>query len=315
MKSERILIIIILLLITFALTNPSSDAHLDAVIKELDNTLPQSSVGNNQFETAGNTKSPNQSMVEKAIVRENIVFFSITKMKSLFEFGDRRYEPDKYIGWGILGNVFIFDDAFKQSNELFIEKQIFDKRNESIRIGNQEWMGNNLNMDVFRNGDKISEAKSPEEWEKAAKNQQPAWCYFENDPANGPKYGKLYNWYAVIDSRGLAPAGWHIPNDVEWTNLTSSLGDEKTAGKKMKSTFGWKENGNGTNESGFAGLPGGSRNFFGLFLASGNYGYWWSSTPHDAKFARTRYLNNTSNMVFRSHGIRGIGLSVRCIKD
>lgn len=315
MKSERILIIIILLLITFALTNPSSDAHLDAVIKELDNTLPQSSVGNNQFETAGNTKSPNQSMVEKAIVRENIVFFSITKMKSLFEFGDRRYEPDKYIGWGILGNVFIFDDAFKQSNELFIEKQIFDKRNESIRIGNQEWMGNNLNMDVFRNGDKISEAKSPEEWEKAAKNQQPAWCYFENDPANGPKYGKLYNWYAVIDSRGLAPAGWHIPNDVEWTNLTSSLGDEKTAGKKMKSTFGWKENGNGTNESGFAGLPGGSRNFFGLFLAGGNYGYWWSSTPHDAKFARTRYLNNTSNMVFRSHGIRGIGLSVRCIKD
>ena len=94
---------------------------------------------------------------------------------------------------------------------------------KSVKIGNQEWMSENLNVDHFRNGDIIPEVKSKEDWEEAGKNGQPAWCYYENDPKNGEKYGKFYNWYAVNDPRGLAPEGWHIPSDGEWTEMINFL--------------------------------------------------------------------------------------------
>ena len=140
---------------------------------------------------------------------------------------------------------------------------------QTITIGTQVWMTKNLDVATFRNGDPIPQAKTNEEWEKAGENQQPAWCYYDNDPANGAKYGKLYNWYAVNDSRGLAPSGYHIPSDAEWTILTDFLGGEKVAGTKMKSTDFWADyegnSGNGTNESGFSGLPGGYRYFNGTF--------------------------------------------------
>jgi uncharacterized protein (TIGR02145 family) len=126
---------------------------------------------------------------------------------------------------------------------------------QQIKIGTQTWTTTNLDVSTFRNGDEITEAKTDAEWNKP----NPAWCYYDNDPANGKIYGKLYNWYAVIDKRGLAPAGWHIPNDAEWWTLTDYLGGEAKAGTKMKSQSGWKNNGNGTNASGFAGLPGGCR--------------------------------------------------------
>jgi TolA-binding protein len=108
---------------------------------------------------------------------------------------------------------------------------------KSVKIGTQTWMAENLNVSTFRNGDPIMEAKTNEEWEKAGKEGKPAWCNYENDPKNGAKYGKLYNWYAVNDPRGLAPAGWHVPSDAEWTTLGDQLGDE--ASNKMKSTSGW----------------------------------------------------------------------------
>jgi len=107
---------------------------------------------------------------------------------------------------------------------------------QTITIGKQVWMSVNLNVDKFRNGDPIPEAKTDEAWESAWKNNQPAWCYYDNDPANGTKYGKLYNWYAVNDPRGLAPAGYHIPTDEEWTVLTDYLGGGGIAGEKMKMT-------------------------------------------------------------------------------
>ena len=105
---------------------------------------------------------------------------------------------------------------------------------QRIAIGAQVWMTKNLDVATFRNGDPIPQAKTNEEWVKAGDNQQPAWCYYDNDPANGTKYGKLYNWYAVNDSRGLVPVGYHIPSDAEWKILTDFLGGEEVAGKKMK---------------------------------------------------------------------------------
>ncbi len=111
---------------------------------------------------------------------------------------------------------------------------------QTVTIGKQVWMTKNLNVDKFRNGDSIPQAKTYEEWEAAGENKQPAWCYYDNDPANGAKYGKLYNCFAVNDSRGLAPAGYHIPSDEEWTKLTDYLGESSAAGTKMKSASGWK---------------------------------------------------------------------------
>jgi hypothetical protein len=110
---------------------------------------------------------------------------------------------------------------------------------QSVNIGTQTWTTKNLDVATFRNGDAIPEAKTDEEWQAAGDNKRPAWCYYNNDPKNGTKYGKLYNWYAVKDARGLAPVGWHVPTDQEWTVLSTFLGGEDVAGKKMKSISGW----------------------------------------------------------------------------
>jgi len=103
-----------------------------------------------------------------------------------------------------------------------------------VTIGTQTWTTKNLDVATFRNGDAIPEAKTNEEWQEAEDNKQPAWCYYNNDPKHGTKYGKLYNWYAVNDSRGLAPTGFHIPSDEEWTVLDIFLGSDKVSAKKMK---------------------------------------------------------------------------------
>ncbi len=186
----------------------------------------------------------------------------------------------------------------------------------SVKIGTQEWSSKNLNVATFKNGDAIPEVKSEEEWVKAGEEGKPAWCYYNNNPKNGDKYGKLYNWYAVTDPRGLAPSGWHIPSDAEWTKLTDYLGGKNVAGAKMKSKEGWKENGNGNNESGFSGLPGGSRIFYGTFGPIGFYGYWWSSTQFSIDFAWYRYLHYSNGVVRRNYGFsKKNGFSVRCLRD
>ncbi len=184
-----------------------------------------------------------------------------------------------------------------------------------VTIGTQVWMTENLNVDTFRNGDPIPEVKTDEEWKKAGENGEPAWCYYNNNPDNGDRYGKLYNWRAVNDSRGLAPVGWHVPSDKEWTVLTDYLGGEDVAGTKMKSKSGWDEYNNGTNESGFSGLPGGLRYGDGSFNDRGSYGKWWSSTEYRPYNAWYRYLHYYYGSVTRYPSGKGCGLSVRCIKD
>jgi len=186
---------------------------------------------------------------------------------------------------------------------------------QTVTIGTQVWMTRNLDVSTFRNGDPIPQAKTNEEWEKAGVNKQPAWCYYNNDPANGAKYGKLYNWYAVSDSRGLAPVGYHIPSDAEWTLLTDYLGGEEKAGAKMKSKQGWAEDGNGTNSSGFSGLPGGLRNYVGAFDSIGEYGYWWSCAESNTDLAWYRLLDSNDGNVGRYVDLKEEGFSVRCLRD
>ena len=112
---------------------------------------------------------------------------------------------------------------------------------KEVTIGKQVWMSENLNVDKFRNGEAIPEAKTEEEWKNAGLKKQPAWCYYNNNPDNGERYGKLYNWYAVNDPRGLAPAGFKVPTDEEWSRLIDFLGGESLAGKSMKSINFWAD--------------------------------------------------------------------------
>ena len=184
----------------------------------------------------------------------------------------------------------------------------------TVVIGNQEWMSENLNVTTFRNGDPIPHAQTDEEWKKAGDNGNPAWCYYDNDTENGKEYGKLYNWYAVNDTRLLTPKGWHVPTDGEWSDLIDFLGGEKVAGKKMKSSDGWSDN-YGTNESRFTGLPGGYRGYDGSYRNIGNYGYWWTSTEAKKGRAWQRGMYGPSEKDYRDFFDKEGGLSVRCLKD
>ena len=186
---------------------------------------------------------------------------------------------------------------------------------QEVKIGNQVWMLENLDAEYFRNGDSIPQAKTAEEWENAGKNNEPAWCYYDNDESNGAKYGKLYNWYAVNDPRGLAPEGYHIPSNTELTELTDNLGRENVAGIKMKSTSGWYESGNGNNSSGFSALPGGFRYINGSFSDIAKVGNWWSSSESDTSNAVSRFLNYYNADVFNYNSDKQNGFSVRCLKD
>ena len=177
-------------------------------------------------------------------------------------------------------------------------------------IGTQLWTTLNLDVSTYRNGDPIPQVTDPTVWAGLTTG---AWCYHNNDPATGAIYGKLYNWYAVNDSRGLAPAGFHIPTNAEWSALETTLGAD--AGTKMKSTSGWNNGGNGTNSSGFAGLPGGNRSSGGTFYSIGYSGFWWSSTENNTSLAWTRSLYYNYNNVDKYNNNKTNGFSVRCLKD
>ena len=134
---------------------------------------------------------------------------------------------------------------------------------ESVTICDQVWMKQNLNVVKYKNGDPIPQVTDPSVWAELTTG---AWCFFDNDSTTGEIYGKLYNFYAVVDPRGLAPRGWHVPSDAEWTTLGNCLGGDTVAGSALKETgtAHWLgSNADATNSSGFTGLPGGSRDLDG----------------------------------------------------
>ena len=187
----------------------------------------------------------------------------------------------------------------------------------SVRIGNQEWQTKNLDVDRFRNGALIPQARTKKEWVAAGENEEPVWSYFDNDAENGKIYGKLYNWYAINDARGLAPDGWHIPADYELIALTNYLGGEKVAGGKMKSigTTYWEEPNNGaSNESGFSVLPGGYRDYNGSFYKISYNAFFWSTTENGSNHAWYRCMYNNNVNVYRYYFNKSVGASVRCLR-
>jgi uncharacterized protein (TIGR02145 family) len=187
----------------------------------------------------------------------------------------------------------------------------------TVTICSQVWMDKNLDVSTYRNGDPIPQVTDPTQWANLTTG---AWCYFNNDPAMGAIYGKLYNWYAVNDPRGLAPAGFHVPTDVEWSTLTACLGGSVPAGAAMKEAgfAHWNSpNWGATNSSGFTALPGAYRHYDGSFDLNnlGNIGLMWSSTEANATLAWLRFLVNYLPDLGRNFYDKVDGMSVRCIRD
>jgi uncharacterized protein (TIGR02145 family) len=189
------------------------------------------------------------------------------------------------------------------------------EKSTSVTIGNQMWCTENLSVEKFSNGDIIPEAKTDEEWLAAAESGKPAWCYYKNDSTYNVKYGKLYNWYAVNDARGIAPKGWKVPSDADWNVLSDFLGGDQIASHQLKSTQGWESDGNGTDEFGFNAVPGGFRKTTGEFSSVGSFALYWSASQYDDQIATYRYLDAQTQELSRFNYLKGDGLSVRLIKE
>jgi len=160
----------------------------------------------------------------------------------------------------------------------------------TVTIGTQVWMKENLKVTRYNNGDSIPKVINDTIWENQTAG---AYCDFENFAANSVIYGKLYNWFTVNDNRGIAPSGWHIPTDEDWTLLTNALGGESISGGKLKDTgtvYWISPNMGATNESGFSGLPGGNRYDDGRFGGIRDDANFWSSTAFDINYAKIRSL-------------------------
>ncbi len=190
----------------------------------------------------------------------------------------------------------------------------------TIKIGSQVWMAENLNVEHYRNGDTIPQVQDKGKW---ASLKTGAWCYYKNDPTNGKKYGKLYNWYAVNDARGLAPEGLHIPTWAEFKTLKNTVGDD---GNTLKAIGQGTGGGAGTNTSGFSALLAGKRYFYGESTSLGKYTYFWSSTEYSSTGANFLYLDSSNGANFLYLGssnysiiqknyYKKYGFSVRCLKD
>jgi uncharacterized protein (TIGR02145 family) len=186
---------------------------------------------------------------------------------------------------------------------------------KTVKIGSQIWMAENFNVTSFRNGDPIQKVSNYEEWLDANNKEKPAWCFYGFDE-NNALYGKLYNWFAVNDSRGLAPKGWHIPSDTEWTNIINYFGDSEKASYVLKSTNGWYnivgKDCSGNNNSGLNIIPSGALYADGNFVSLREEAYFWSSTQEDDVTAWYFYLNDKTSRAWNFHYAH---LSLRCVKD
>jgi len=179
----------------------------------------------------------------------------------------------------------------------------------------KEWMIENLNVSHYRNGDEIPEVQNPEEW---ANLKTGAWCYYLNDSSYGAVFGKLYNWYAINDPRGIAPEGWRVSSKEDWKNLSDCLGGENVAAGKLKEigTSHWMTpNVGAVNTSGFSALPGGGRSSQGNYTMVDNLGIFWTSTNYDELQAWIRHISYSNTFVVEFYNDKRNGFSVRVLKE
>lgn len=236
------------------------------------------------------------------------------------------YVPDNACGYGQMGDCNDNNATINPGAPEICDNNIDENCNGLIdenctpfvTICGKDWMLRNLDVSTYRNGDPIPQITDPSEWVNATTG---AWCYFEHSSANGSVYGKLYNWYAVNDPRGLAPEGWHVATDEEWANMVTCLGGPSVAGGALKEAgtehWGTYENVGATNSSGFTALGGGLCSAFQQFLNIRADGLWWTSTETSTgSNAAWYYSMNWSNTeVGRGNSLALTGFSVRCVRD
>ena len=203
-------------------------------------------------------------------------------------------------------------------NELIINEQVSDASGNLynyVKIGEQVWLAENLKTERYSNGDLIPNEQGNSDW---AILNRGSWCNYNSSNQNIEIYGKLYNWFAVVDSRNVCPVGWHVPSDSEWKILSDYLGGDKVSGGKLKfkGRDYWKEaNLDATDSFGFKGLPAGGRGHIGTFDDIGYGAYWWSSTKSDSYKAWCRNLGFNNSSANRINVNKQNGFSVRCLKD
>ena len=214
-----------------------------------------------------------------------------------------------------------------KNEQVIINKPFSTQESSTIRIGNHIWSKKNLDVVIYRNGDTIPQVTDSTEWTNLTTG---AWCYYNNDPRTGEIYGKLYNWYAVNDPRGLAPEGYRIPSETDIIKLIEYLGGDTIAGSKLKESglSHWKyKNDFGTDNFNFRGLPGGIRGENGDFCGIGTEADWWTSSYflpnlcHPEGSGGIMYIlgeywaNGNFKKLYKSSTILSYGCSVRCIKN
>ena len=189
----------------------------------------------------------------------------------------------------------------------------------TVQIGNQCWTQSNLRTSKYRNGDSIQTGLSNSQWSSTSSG---AYAIYNNDPVNDGLYGKLYNHYAVTDSRGLCPTGWHVPSDTDWTILGNQFGGSALAGSALKSTLsqpnpgGWPlPNSSASNSSGFTAIPGGLIGNNGLYYSGNSDGYWWTTTFGYLWGGLSRVILENGTGLLPNHTYNSFGMSVRCLKN
>ena len=226
-----------------------------------------------------------------------------------------------WISYDYLDNVVLGDLLFK---EMYVMKTLPSFANcgtvtdidgniyNTVTIGTQCWMVENLKVTHYRNGDIIPNMIDSTQWYNALLSSTGAWCYNFNNSSNNSIYGKLYNWYAATDIRNIAPIGWHVATEQEWNVLISNFGGNNVAGGKLKSTsYLWDTPNVASNSSGFSALPGSMRNAIGDFFRFGHSAIFWTSSIDNWAIS----LTYNSPVVSRGEYNRGHGVSIRCIKD
>jgi len=239
----------------------------------------------------------------------------------------------KFNLFAIFAILLMFASSFTEGDSSNTVTDIDGNIYHTVKIGTQTWMVENLKTTKYRNGESIGTTIPANKKILQESTPKYQWAYNGNDE-NVSKYGRLYTWYVVSDSRNIAPTGWHVPTDAEWTTLNkyldANLGTSGSVAKTMASTTYWGSStftgviGNDlkkNNNSGFSGLPGGYRDGSGVFYYSGTYsaigyfGYWWTSTDYDAINAWYYNLHFDNSFVGRANCDKKYGYYVRCIRD
>lgn len=223
--------------------------------------------------------------------------------------GTIRWTGADFEGWNGLAWVSLTGNAIVGS-----VTDIDGNTYRTIRVGDQEWMAENLRVTRYNDKNSIAHISDALMW---SGQSAPAWCWYDNDRNYDAPYGKLYNWYAVATGK-LCPTGWHVPTMADWTILIDFLGGENKAGGKIKEVGlnHWQSPNTGaTNESSLTGLPGGTRDENGTYVNIGSYGIWWSSTASSISVANCQIVSYFGEKIISSGNSKGFGNSVRCLRD